>query len=201
MELLFDNLREINSDLNKQLAEFILTISENSDGEFDDENYKDYFLINMKRIEGLPAFYLLTPSGAILGTINFDHELEFDTPTFEEIIRDDDSFEDKESDVVRIKEIVKDGAENEADYKLLQKFEQSVKRCAYTFLLVGWYEGQQTDEENSEKLHQMVFTDLLVLDDKLSSMIDFMSDKDPDRTFNIVSEMIANNGLDDDMNK
>lgn len=193
MKLFFDNLQTLNQEFGEKLVEFVATI-------FEDENEMsidtNWFLLHVNRIAGLPAFYVLTPEGVVVGAFNYDHELQIDTVSYDELIDGDENFSGIIDAADKIKAIIENEAKDEKDYQLLQQVEDAVIRSTYAWLLTNWYEPQ-AENGNPEQAHQMIFADLMVLDEELSSMIDFMSEKDPDRTFNIVADMIAHNGLDD----
>lgn len=195
MELLFDNLQILNQEFGDKLVEFVAAT-------FKDENEMsvdtNWFLLHVNRIAGLPAFYVLTPEGVVVGALNYDHELQIDTVSYDELIDGDEDFSGIIDAADKIKAIIENEAKDEKDYQLLQQVEDAVIRSTYAWLLTNWYEPQAENAKNGnpEQAHQMIFADLMVLDEELSSMIDFMSEKDPDRTFNIVADMIAHNGLD-----
>lgn len=195
MELFFDNLQTLNQEFGEKLVEFVAATFEDED-ENEMSVDTNWFLLHVNRIAGLPAFYVLTPEGVVVGALNYDHELQIDTVSYDELIDGDENFSGVIDAADKIKAIIENEAKDEKDYQLLQQVEDAVIRSTYAWLLTNWYEPQ-AENGNPEQAHQMIFAGLMVLDEELSSMIDFMSEKDPDRTFNIVADMIAHNGLDD----
>lgn len=192
MELLFDNLQTLNQEFGAKLVEFIATTFEDEDEMNVDENW---FLLHVNRVAGLPAFYVLTPNGAVIGALDYEHDLQIDTISYDELIDGDENLSEVVDASDKIKDIIENEAKNDKEYHLLQEVEESVKRSVYALLLTSWYELQD-DVDTPEKLHQMIFADLMVIDNELSSMIEVMKQKDPEKTFNIVADVIANNGLD-----
>lgn len=192
MELLFDNLQTLNQEFGDKLVEFVAVTFKNENEMSVDTNR---FLLHVNRIAGLPAFYVLTPNGAVIGALDYEHDLQIDTISYDELIDGDENLSEVVNASDKIKDIIENEAKNEAEYHLLQEVEESVKRSVYALLLTSWYELQD-DVDTSEKLHQMIFADLMVIDNELSSMIEVMKQKDPEKTFNIVADVIAHNGLD-----
>lgn len=192
MELFFDNLQTLNQEFGDKLVEFVSTAFEDGNEVGADANW---LLLHVNRIAGVPAFYVLASEGAVIGALNYDHELQIDIISYDELIDGNENLSEVIDAADKIKEIIENEAKNEAEYHLLQKVEESVKRSVYALLLTSWYELQD-DVDSPEKLHQMIFTDLMVIDNELSSMIEVMKQKDPEKTFNIVADVIAHNGLD-----
>lgn len=190
MKLFFDNLQLLNQEFGAKLIEFLST-------EFENKLVTDvnWTLLHVNRIVGLPAFYMFASEGVVIGALDYNHDLQIDTISYDELVDGDENLAEVVNSSDKVKEIIKNEAKDDKEYHLLQEVEKSIKRSVYALLLTNWYE-LQNDVDSPEKLHQMIFADLMVLDNELASMIKMMSEKDPEKTFNIVADAIAHNGLD-----